>query len=215
MHLVIMRLAGAALFGYAISCAAPARAATVAAADFVSIAQALMADQPSVRVDTRGVDLGVLSLPRSLTFSNTFTPESMAALGLTPADTFYDNYAFTIPDASFSSITATFNLADVLQVTDLQARLYSGTLSTAVSTLVTWSAPITTGVGFQNAISPITLGSGSYVLQVRGQVTGTAGGSYVGLLNVSSVPEPQSAALLGAGLLAGVLGLRRRNSHQS
>jgi hypothetical protein len=39
------------------------------------------------------------------------------------------------------------------------------------------------------------LAPGSYVLEIRGNVTGSAGGSYSGVLNLAPAPVPLPAAL--------------------
>jgi hypothetical protein len=173
-------------------------------------AQARAAD-----VVTKVQNYGTLTLPFSTSYGNTFTAQAPLATG----DTFYDDYAFTIADGSFSSITATFNLASILQINSLQARLFAGdpwpgatpgTLS-AADLLQRWSATVASGSGSGSVqvIDPINLGAGHYVLEVRGKVAGAAGGSYAGVFNVSPVPEPSAVllALIGVGTLTFV---RRR-----
>jgi hypothetical protein len=56
-----------------------------------------------------------------------------------------------------------------------------------------------------------TLSSGSYYLEVRGNVDGTSGGSYSGTLNIAPVPLPAALPLLlsGFGLLGGLVRRRR------
>ncbi|WP_317204286.1 FxDxF family PEP-CTERM protein [Janthinobacterium sp.] len=64
------------------------------------------------------------------------------------------------------------------------------------------------GVGGSWNINPFTIGSGSYTLEVIGDVTGKIHGSYNGTLNVSAVPEPETYGMLMAGL--GLLGFAAR-----
>ena len=56
------------------------------------------------------------------------------------------------------------------------------------------------------------LNAGSYVLEVRGNVTGSAGGSYSGSLNLVPTPVPAALPLLLSGL--GIFGgaVRSRSS---
>ena len=62
-------------------------------------------------------------------------------------------------------------------------------------------------------LNPISLTAGTYTLQIKGTVTGTAGGSYAGLLNVAPVPEPESYAMLLSGLaLFGFAASKRKKS---
>jgi hypothetical protein len=56
-------------------------------------------------------------------------------------------------------------------------------------------------------LNPTTLAAGTYVLEIRGDVTGSDGGTYSGSLNLNPVPLPAALPLLlsGFGLLGGTL----------
>lgn len=161
---------------------------------------------------TKVVDYGTVALPFSQSYGSTFT------LPQATGDRFYEDYAFTIPVGSFNSITADFNLGSFLSIADVQARLYAGAPGvvgaaplTGVTIVQSWSTPISGGAGTLNVIDPTPLSSGSYVLEIRGTVTGSSGGSYSGLLNISPVPEADGLVMALAGLgFLGVAGLRRK-----
>jgi hypothetical protein len=133
---------------------------------------------------------------------------------------FYDDWVFTIAGGTLNSITSTIDLGS-LHVSDLQVRLYNlsgNALPTlqapAGGTIDAWSAPISGGPGLSGSYSVLpttTLGAGTYVLEVRGNVTGSSGGSYSGTLNVTPVPLPAAAWLLLSGM-AGFGSLARRRS---
>lgn len=141
---------------------------------------------------------------------------------LLPTDRFYDDYGFTIGGADFSTITASIDLGSVLNIDNLQVRLYQGSLQTTTTgnvgpaLMAAWSGlnlvVSGTGPGDVQVISPISLAPGDYVLEVRGNVVGSNGGAYVGLLNLAPVPEPAGVplALAGFGALALLRGLRRK-----
>jgi N-acetylglucosaminyldiphosphoundecaprenol N-acetyl-beta-D-mannosaminyltransferase len=161
-------------------------------------------------------DLGSLAAPSSLTFGDTFSQ---------PQTQFYDDYMFSIPDASVNSITSTIDLGSYLGINNLQSRLYSGTVTTTgvpSGLLEAWSTPVPINSGGVTGtlaiMSPITLGAGNYILEIRGDVVGTAGGSYAGVLNVSAVPEFAEWALLLTGMIMVVLfaaRLRRKDAGEA
>jgi hypothetical protein len=161
------------------------------------------------------INLGNLTPPASLTYGNSF---SQAASGTT----FYDDYIFSIPDSTFSSsVTSSINLGTLLGISNLQARIYSGSnhiTDDVTPTLIqAWGNPVTIAPGISsttvvlNPTSPLT--TGTYTLQLRGLVSGTAGGSYAGVLNVAPVPEPDSLAMLICGL--GLMGINARRKVKS
>lgn len=139
---------------------------------------------------------------------------------------FYDTFVFTVSASNASSITSTIDLGTSLQISGLQERLYAASPGDATPVLglpaaatnggglyfEAWSQPITiagSNVGTVAVLSQTTpLPAGTYVLEIRGTVTGSAGGSYAGTLNVNPVPLPAALPLLFSGL--GMLGLLRR-----
>ncbi len=181
-------------------------------------------------VVTGAQDLGTLTAPVTLTYSHAFndTNASLAGLQLSgvagtvfATDTYYDDFGFQIGGSSFSSITATIDLGGSFDINNLSVRLYRGTLQTTTTGAVgpalmqAWSTNLQlaaqgSGSGDVQVIAPIDLSPGSYVLELRGNIVGTNGGSYAGVLNLAPVPEPGAMGLMLAGF--GVLGFigRRR-----
>jgi N-acetylglucosaminyldiphosphoundecaprenol N-acetyl-beta-D-mannosaminyltransferase len=159
--------------------------------------------------------LGAQSAPVSLTYAGTYA---------TPQNQFYDEYLFSIDANSVNSITSTMSFSDIFGINNLQTRLYSGTVTTTGTPnglLQAWSTPIPlSGAGYSGTIaviSPITLSAGNYVLEVRGDAVGTAGGSYAGVLNISPVPEIAEWAMLivGFSLVSFTVARRRRMVEQN
>lgn len=170
-------------------------------------------------------DLGSLVTPTTLTYGHAFNDLDSATQGLqltgvpvtvNATDVFYDDYAFAIGGSSFNSITATIDLGQFFDIANLQVRLYRGAPGTAITgpadpnLMASWSSGLTalgSGSGEVQVISPIDLAPDSYVLEVRGNIVGSSGGAYAGVLNLAPVPEagPLSLALAGMALLLGLM----------
>lgn len=156
--------------------------------------------------------------PSSNDYGNSFTgPTLVIPSSPSPGYGFYDDYIFTISGATANSISTTIDLSSMLQITNFQERLfnYSGNPSPTLGSPVggaidAWVTPI--GIGTVAVLPTTVLAPGTYVLQMRGNVTGTNGGSYAGTLNVVPVPLPAAAWLFGSGLLGlGAFARRRQN----
>jgi hypothetical protein len=159
-----------------------------------------------------------LPVPGSYTYADTFAAGSGGtAVSGTPYG-FFDDYVFTITGASADSVTSTIDLGGTLQIDGLQVGLFSyapgQTLPIYGSTLPFgsvavdgWSTPISSGstTGTISVIPATNLTQGTYALEVLGTVTGSAGGSYSGVLDLTPVPVPLPAAL--PLLLSGLGGL--------
>ncbi len=131
---------------------------------------------------------------------------------LTSSGPFSDIFTFTLP----ASVSVGFSLIN-FPVTGLfntmltSASLLSnadGTLFNADDRMVTSGLASSSGISFTTG--PTT--GGTYYLSVSGISNGAQGGLYNGAISVAAVPEPETFAMLLAGL--GVMGFiaRRRNS---
>ena len=162
-----------------------------------------------------GAGTDFTSLPASAGYTNTFGASAGDLTG-TPGYSFYDDYIFTVANATVDSVTSEINLG-TLSLGSLQERLYSTAGNTTLPVLGSpagLQVPWTTAVGFTagtetgmlTVMSPKTLTAGTYVLEIRGEVTGSSGGTYSGQLNLNPVPLPAALPLLlsGLGLLGGL-----------
>ena len=176
-------------------------------------------------VTTGSGTVNMLLAPSFETLGNTL-PGGLSNLLAPPPSAanynFYDDYLLNVPNGSAAAIATSFSFGSLFNIDQLQIRLYSGntpTLGTPVGvTIQSWSSPISAGTFSGTVVSlPETLlASGNYVLEVRGLVTGTAGGSYTGQLAVAPVPVPAALWLMGSALgLVGAASRARPQQKQS
>jgi hypothetical protein len=142
---------------------------------------------------------------------------SMYPSGYTGAS-FYDAFVFTISPSQVDSISSTINLGSTYSISNYEERLYAYTGTAPIvgpvsGAIDAWTYPMTFSSGNTGteAVLPTTaLAAGTYVLEVRGDVTGTGGGGYAGTFQLTPVPLPAALPLLlsGLGALGGAL-LRR------
>jgi hypothetical protein len=155
--------------------------------------------------------------PSSSNYGNSFSGPTTPFSGVYG---FFDDYIFTISGATANSLSTTIDLGSLLQITNFQERLYNYSTNPGITTgpavggsIDAWTSPI--GTFGTVAVLPTTiLAPGTYVLQMRGTVTGTFGGSYAGTLNLAPVPLPAAVWLFGSGLL-GLGSLVRRRKQKN
>ena len=224
------RYLGAIAIAAALCTVPPARAATIT----VGSGQAFLLTETNSGNNSSGnapthntSDISGLTGSGSFTYANGFTSQQTVPFVTNGSGSwgFYDDYVFTVGSGQVDSITSSITLGSSSGITGLQARLYDYTANGGVVPLLTapvvgsafdaWSTsvPIAPGVtGTYAVLSATTLAAGTYVLELRGTATGTGGGSYAGVLDVTPVPLPGGLPLLvgACGMLGGFL--RRRGA---
>jgi len=125
----------------------------------------------------------------------------------TQGETFADKYLFT-SNVAFTLVGALESEAQGpnrdLDITAFKLFNNDGLLVSGVS--------IADGAVDEFSLSTGLLAAGNYYLQVEGSVIGKAGGKYSGDIAVSPVPEPETYAMMLAGL--GLLGFSARRRKQ-
>lgn len=170
-------------------------------------------------------DTLVLPDPGTATYGHSFTQLlDLASQPFGASDTFHDRYSFDVGGGLFTAAAGTFDLTigatSVFQIQDLTLRLFHytdpalpiGTVTAGLpsNAQLLYTSVQTTG---QDTVPTMSLSTGRYLLEVTGQVTGVAGGSYAGVVNlasVSAVPEPHGLLLVGMGGL--LIAMRRRRT---
>jgi hypothetical protein len=115
----------------------------------------------------------------------------------------FDVYTFSLADSgTLSGIAASLDLKPLLSFSPFSVVLQNS----AMSVIGTDTTP-------SDGFSFTGLTAGSYALTFVGMAGGSLGGSYGGSVFASTVPEPESMALLLAGLgaMGFVISRRRRN----
>jgi len=165
--------------------------------------------------------LGTINGSLQQNIADSFTALSAPSNPLLPYN-FTDAYTFTVTNTiTTGGFVATINLGSLDNISNLQAAVFAGTPlggagsflyntgSTGASAGLAWTG----GSGSYISLdSTGTLAAGEYTLEIRGDVTGSQGGNYVGILNISAVPEASTFALTMAALGAAGLVARRRRS---
>lgn len=154
-----------------------------------------------------------LAVPGSYTYADTFGAGiGTGATSSTHHAGFYDDFVFTISGGTADTVASTIDLGNTLEIDGLRAALFTYTPGQSVPSAGSplapgWSVPFNSGAtsGTISVIAPITLSAGTYVLEVLGTVSGSAGGSYSGTLNLAPAPVPLPAGL--PLLLSGIAGL--------
>jgi hypothetical protein len=172
-------------------------------------------------------NISALTIPGNYAYLDSWTgPQSTVVAGTSSG--FYDDFVFTIGAGQVDSITSSITLGNMLGISGMQVRLYDYNANGQVAPLLTTPAPGTAfdawsstvafpgGTTTVNVLPTTTLDAGTYVIEVRGTVTGTSGGNYTGSLNITPVPLPAALPALfsGLGLLA-VYTRRRRMSGET
>jgi hypothetical protein len=125
----------------------------------------------------------------------------IALNNIVPAGTFQDVYAFTIANpGSLSGDAIAINVGNTYNILGLTVTLQDSSFNII-------GTDNTPGNGFTFS----SLAAGNYALNVLGFANGSSGGWYAGGFIAQTVPEPETYAMMLAGLAAvGFIAARRR-----
>ena len=129
-----------------------------------------------------------------------------SAGGASGPSTFNDSFSFTVPSGSSQSVSANLSFSTLAGVSNVQGQLLGGSGQTV---------SFTNGAGANSIkMNPLTLGPGTYTLQVTGMLA-TGSISYSSALQLSpaligAVPEAGTMGMMLAGMAGLVLAVGRR-----
>jgi PEP-CTERM motif len=135
--------------------------------------------------------------------------------GFAPPGSFLDFFTFTLPPNggsgySVSNFTLLPSLYNTVFTNFNLVSNADGLIGTGDDTVVASSTSVGAGA---LSLTFAANGGGNYYLSVIGLTNGPQGGVYNGAISVSAVPEPETYALMLAGVVAiGFVVMRRRNS---
>lgn len=178
----------------------------VAALSTAATAAVLFASTAGVAHAADPKDLGAATIGVPLTFG-----------GLAPVGSFMDTFTFTLPTnggsgysvANFDLLPATLYktiFSSISLFSDVDATAWNGN-----ETLLTSATASGSGASLSWGASA----AGHYILTVGGAGAGSQGGIYTGAISVSAVsavPEPETYAMMLAGLVAVAFLARRRHN---
>jgi hypothetical protein len=125
-------------------------------------------------------------------------------------NTFTDAFSFVVGAGNgFSALTSSIsptNGSDLMSLTGF--KLYS-----SVGALIGSGTQESTGKTDQWSLDLSALSAGTYTLKVSGSILTNSGASFGGNINLVPVPEPETYAMMLAGLgLVGFIGRRKRQA---
>lgn len=179
---------------------------------------------------TTGASAQVLSSPGVYLYGDASLQPASSTGGIITGSTyptgyagasFYDAFVIQVTNSTGDSISSTINLPPNFQITGFEERLYAytgtaPTIGPVKGALDAWTIPVGT-LGTVAVLPATFLAAGTYVLEVRGDVTGTSGGAYAGAFQLTAVPLPAALPLLfsgmgGLGAFGGLFSRRRRST---
>ncbi|AZP10934.1 PEP-CTERM sorting domain-containing protein [Undibacterium parvum] len=143
--------------------------------------------------------------PKTFGFGNTFTKQAI----------FFDTFSFSFggtSDLSFSLIS--FPATAKKDISGLSFELFHDIAGKNSQSMGFFGQANTLVIGSSSPLDHdfLKVAAGNYHVDIKGNAYGTGGGTYAGSMTVSAVPEPETYAMMLAGLgLIAVLSRRRKN----
>jgi hypothetical protein len=161
-----------------------------------------------------------LSAAGGYTYANGFNGTQTTNFSTTSYG-FYDDYVISIGAGQVDTIASTITIGSASGISGFAVRLYDYNANGGVAPLLTtpvtgsafdsWSTTVPVFPGATatyNVLPTTTLTAGTYVVEVRGTASGTSGGAYSGVFNMTPVPLPAALPLMLSSF--GLLGFAAR-----